>query len=239
MLQGVYRGFAGEGASPVIHYHGGTYPPGALTERPLYMSRDKAMAQSYADIKGGRVVALAPRPRNTATPRELEKLAAKYVPENAANYYTPATALDVDMHGQKSVGDLINELWNREYDSARAFDVGMDAGRGGSEGEVLVALPGENIQAAPTERIFVSPQKRIADYYAQKRAAQTGEAPHAEMLLVDPFAGGSYGHSTMGTGRQPPMFTNARKLKPEDVVESTQLYRRGGLAQLKECSCHG
>lgn len=234
MLQGVYRGFAGENASPVIHYHGGTYPPGAMTERPLYMSRDKAMAQGYADIKGGRVVALAPRPRKTATPRELKKLAAKYVPENAANYYTPATALDVELHGETSVGDLVNELWNREYDSARAFDVGMNAGRGGTEGEVLVALPGENIQAAPTERIFISPQKRIADYYAQKRAAQTGEAPHAEMLLVDPFGGESYGHSTMGTGREPPMFTKARKIKPEDVVESTQLYQRGGAVHMDE-----
>ena len=229
MLQGVYRGYSGEaGGSPVVHYHGGSYVPDTLTERPLYMSRDKAMAQTYADMKGGKVVALAPTPRSTATPRELRELAARYVPENEANFYTPATALDVDMHGQRSVGDLINELWNREHDSARAFDVGMDAGQGGSEGEVLIALPGENIRPAPTAPVFVSPQKRIADYYAQKRAAQTGEAPHAEMLLVDPFAGKAYGHSTMGKGSQEPMTTRARKLRPEDVKERTQLYAKGG-----------
>lgn len=85
--------------------------------------------------------------------------------------------------------------------------------------------------------LFVTPQQRIADYYAQKRAAQTGEAPHAEMVLIDPNTGRVYGHSTMGSGGQEPMFTNARKISPEDVVESTQLYARGGLAHYKECSC--
>jgi hypothetical protein len=88
---------------------------------------------------------------------------------------------------------------------------------------------GENLD---TPELFVSPQKRIADYYADKRARQTGAEPHAEMLMVDPFAGVTYGHSTMGTGREPPMFTNARKIKPEDVVESTQLYQSGGVVKL-------
>ena len=85
--------------------------------------------------------------------------------------------------------------------------------------------------------LFVSPQKRVADYYALKRAEQTGAAPHAEMVLVDPNTGRVYGHSTMGSGDQEPMFTLARKLKPEDVVERAQLYARGGLAQYKECAC--
>jgi hypothetical protein len=185
------------------------------------------MAQSYADMKAdnGKVVALAPRPRSTATPKELEELAAKYVPDNAANYYTPASALDENLHGGQ-VGDLISELWNRQHDSARAFDVGM--GRGAGEGEVFIALPGENVSAAPTEPIFTSPQKRVADYYAQKRAAQTGQDPHAEMLMVDPFAGKNYGHITMGSGAQEPITTRARRLMPEDVQEVTQLYADGG-----------
>ena len=84
---------------------------------------------------------------------------------------------------------------------------------------------GEN---TPTPELFVSPQKRIADYYAQKRAEQTGGAPHAEMILADPFAGQTYGHGTMGTGKNPPMTTRAKKLKQEDVKSSTQLYAKGG-----------
>ena len=79
-----------------------------------------------------------------------------------------------------------------------------------------------------TPELFASPQKRIADYYAQKRAAQTGEAPHAEMILADPFAGRTYGHATAGTGENPPMDTRAKKLKPEDVKGRTQLYAKGG-----------
>jgi len=79
-----------------------------------------------------------------------------------------------------------------------------------------------------TAEVFATPQKRVADYYAQKRAGQTGEAPHAEMVLADPFAGNTYGHATAGSGAQEPMFTRAKKLKPEDVKSRTQLYAEGG-----------
>jgi hypothetical protein len=84
---------------------------------------------------------------------------------------------------------------------------------------------GENLD---TPELFVSPQKRIADYYADKRARQTGAEPHAEMVLMDPFAGVTYGHSTMGTGAKEPMFTNAKKIKLEDIEGRTQLYQAGG-----------
>lgn len=80
-----------------------------------------------------------------------------------------------------------------------------------------------------TAEVFATPQKRVADYYAQKRAGQTGEAPHAEMVLADPFAGNTYGHATAGSGAQEPMFTRAKKLKPEEIKSRTQLYAQGGL----------
>ena len=76
--------------------------------------------------------------------------------------------------------------------------------------------------------VFVTPQKRVADYYAEKRAAQTGREPHAEMILADPFVGRAYGHSTPGTGAQEPLYTRARKMREEDVVERTPLYAEGG-----------
>ena len=88
---------------------------------------------------------------------------------------------------------------------------------------------GENLD---TPELFVSPQKRIADYYADKRARQTGAEPHAEMVLMDPFAGVTYGHSTMGTGAKEPMFTNAKKIKLEDIEGRTQLYQAGGVVKL-------
>jgi len=88
---------------------------------------------------------------------------------------------------------------------------------------------GENLD---TPELFVSPQKRIADYYADKRARQTGAEPHAEMVLMDPFAGETYGHSTMGSGAKAPMFTNAKKIKLEDIEGRTQLYQSGGVVKL-------
>jgi hypothetical protein len=237
MLQGLYRGYAGERGTAPVMYHGGTYAPGAEVTQPLYMTRDPAAAASYAQERGGSVVKLQPRFNRTAAPAELERLAAQYVPDNARSGYTPASALDAAIHGERDVNRLIYEMQRnpRFYDSARGADLDM-LGRGI---EATVALPGRGVPAASAEELFLTPQRRVADYYAQKRAAQTGEAPHAEMVLVDPRSGRVYGHSTMGRGSQEPMTTRARKIRPEDVKESTQLYRRGGLAQLKECSYHG
>lgn len=82
--------------------------------------------------------------------------------------------------------------------------------------------------AAQDSGVFVSPQRAVGEYYANKRAAQTGAEPHLEMILADPFAGRGYGHSTMGTGKNPPMITRARELAPEDVKDRTKLYAAGG-----------
>jgi hypothetical protein len=80
------------------------------------------------------------------------------------------------------------------------------------------------------EDVFATPQKSIADYYARRRAAETGGDPHAEMLLVDPFAGEQYGLSIpLDKYNRDINFTKARKLKPEDVKDRTQLYAQGGL----------
>ena len=242
MLQGMYRGYAGERGTVPVQYHGGTYVPGEPVTRPLYTTRNPEMAQSYADVKGGSVVKLAPRPSRTASPRTLEALAAEYVPENAASGYTPASALDSAMHGERAVDRLTYELQRNPnfYDSARGFDIGFAGmGRGAPEGEALIMLPGTRAPAASAEPVFLSPQRQVAEYYARKRAAQTAEPPHVEMVLIDPASGRAYRHGTMGSGAQEPLTTMARKVKPEDVVESTELYARGGLAQLKECSCHG
>ena len=83
-------------------------------------------------------------------------------------------------------------------------------------------------EGGPTPEVFVTPQKRVADFYANKRAGQTGGEPHAEMVLADPFAGRGYGHSTPGSGAVEPMFTRARKLQESDVEGRTQLYAAGG-----------
>jgi hypothetical protein len=84
---------------------------------------------------------------------------------------------------------------------------------------------GENPDAA---ELFITPQKRVADFYAQKRSSQIGETPHAEMVLIDQLTGKQYGHSTLGTGANPPMMTMARKIKADDVKGRTQLYGAGG-----------
>jgi hypothetical protein len=76
--------------------------------------------------------------------------------------------------------------------------------------------------------VFVTPQRAVGEYYANKRAAQVGAEPHLEMILADPFAGRGYGHSTLGTGKNLPMVTKARKLTLDDVENQTKLYAEGG-----------
>lgn len=77
-------------------------------------------------------------------------------------------------------------------------------------------------------KVYVTPQKAFGDFYADKRAVQTGQEPHLEMILADPFAGKAYGHAIPGTKGEPPKVTKARQLKPEDVKSTTRLYAEGG-----------
>lgn len=90
---------------------------------------------------------------------------------------------------------------------------------------------GENPASGQEGSIYASPQRAVGEYYANKRAKQTGEEPHLEMLLVDPFKGREYGHATAGTGKQLPLVTRARELTPEEIQNSTKLYKTGGVVQ--------
>lgn len=96
---------------------------------------------------------------------------------------------------------------------------------------------GENVPAKTafgTDTYFVSPQKRVADYYAQRRAAETGAAPHAEMVLVDPatLRNQPYGLSIPIDKYNPDfLITRARRVDPDEVKSRTQLYAQGGAVQ--------
>lgn len=69
------------------------------------------------------------------------------------------------------------------------------------------------------EEIFASPQRKVAEYYANKRAAQTGGEPGVEAVQVDPFAGKQYGHSLpIDEFNRDVVITQARKLSPLDVL---------------------
>jgi hypothetical protein len=101
--------------------------------------------------------------------------------------------------------------------------------------------------ASESGLVYATPQRAAAEAYAKSRSAQAARrgadpTPHVEMVLIDPSTGRRYGHSTMGSGASEPMRTLAAELQPEDVRSVTQLYARGGLAQLQRkqgCSCHG
>lgn len=82
-----------------------------------------------------------------------------------------------------------------------------------------------------TETYFVSPQRKVADYYAKRRAAEMGEDPHAEMILADPFLlrNSPYGLSVpIDKYNREFLITRARRVDPDEVKSRTQLYAQGG-----------
>ena len=82
--------------------------------------------------------------------------------------------------------------------------------------------------------IYATPQRPAAEMYAasrSKQAAKRGDdpTPHVEMLMVDPFVGRRYGHSTRGTGANPPIRTLAAEYTPDQIQSTTGLYAEGGI----------
>lgn len=83
--------------------------------------------------------------------------------------------------------------------------------------------------ARPGIDIYATPQRRAAEYYAARRAAETGTEPHVEMLMVDPFAGKQKSLSLpMDKYNDDVVITKARKLEPADIESDIQLYAQGG-----------
>jgi hypothetical protein len=217
MLMGVYRGYAGEGPGETVYHAGAEFKE----PRPgLFTTPERAAAEQFQRFTGApRLHALEAKPRRTGTEEDVYAMAKRlgiYNPGVPAGQYLE--------QGDNAVfpeaAMMVEELRGMGLDSLRLND-------GISKQPSLVALDPTVVRPAP--ELFATPQRRVADYYAQKRAAQTGDRPHMEMLLVDPFAGRQYGHSTMGTGKQEPMVTRARKVKSEDVKSRTQMYAAGGL----------
>ena len=90
------------------------------------------------------------------------------------------------------------------------------------------AGPAEAADAA--KPLFTANQRQMAEYYAKRRAAELGEDPHVEMLLIDPFVGQQYRlHPPSVKGSEQTEYASkVRKVKPDDVQGRTKLYADGG-----------
>ena len=225
MLQGMYRGYAGD--LPQTVYHAGA----AFKDAPrpgTFVSPDKEAVKQFGKAtRAKQLHTFDAKPRRGGDESDVYDMAKRM-----GIYEEGVPAGQYLEQGENAIypeaGQMVEELHNLGLDHLLLND-------GISKSPSMVIL--DPAMVSRNQGVFLSPQKRVADYYAQKRAAQTGETPHAEMILVDPFAPGRYSHSTLGTGAEPPMNTQALKIKPEEVIDRTQLYARGGLARMKECSC--
>lgn len=86
---------------------------------------------------------------------------------------------------------------------------------------------GDDVSA--TEPQFAAMDKKVAEYYAKKRAAQTGLPPHLEMIYKQLEAGRKYGHTVpMDEHNRELLITQAYELQPEEIKGRYQLKKRGG-----------
>lgn len=133
-------------------------------------------------------------------------------PENWSEFDIPESAIkgDVEMAGGGLVAKAAKEI------AEHRMRQGFYRGYAGDQ------------DASKMQKVYVSPQRRVGERYAQRRAEQTGEEPHLEMVLADPFAGRAYGHAPATRADQPTLSTIARQLAPEDVRGVTKLYAAGG-----------
>jgi hypothetical protein len=109
-----------------VFYHGGTYEGGSKLERPLYMSKNKDLANSYVTISQdrtgeGTLNKIQVDLKNAAPLHEIIKEADKIGIDH--KYYTPASIFDIDLHGYEPVQNLINHLTKKGYDHAILTDI--------------------------------------------------------------------------------------------------------------------
>ena len=80
-----------------------------------------------------------------------------------------------------------------------------------------------------TEPQFAAMDRSVAEYYARKRAAQTGLPPHLEMIYKQLDAGRKYGHTVpIDQHNRELLITQAYELQPEDIKGRYQLKKHGG-----------
>ena len=143
--------------------------------------------------------------------------------------------------------DVANNAVGRTMSHLKGKDLEAEVLKALQQGKLRYMRPGEadRLPFAGGGRVETRAEKLAREMTHRTSSGQMD--PHLEMLLVDPFAGKQYGHGTMGTGEQGPMVTKARKLKPEDVQDCTQLYASGGaveydpdeIAQIAESTTQG
>lgn len=141
-------------------YHGGTYRPGEKLTRPLFLTRNPEMADSYVDMATDRGMDGAIRMevsvdlRNSA-PEKVVRAEAKKLgisPDSG----TPASMFDGELHGDDAVRKLVSALQKKGYDHAELGDIAY--GKQISE-PVVIAFPGAKIKAANPNILFQSDPK--------------------------------------------------------------------------------
>lgn len=169
------------------YLHGGTYSgDGSSLTRPLYLTKDKGIADSYVDMSKDRygvgdLVRVKFNGTNPA-PESVINRTAKAVGIDPASG-TPASVFDAELHGEEAVNRLVQGLKNNGYDHAVLGDIGYGTGTSGKATIVFPsAFPGPKgsnwFSAAEHEeisRLMQSPAIKEAMIAARTNAENSGK----------------------------------------------------------------
>lgn len=127
------------------YWHGGDYVPGEKLTRPLYMSRNKELAESYVDMAKertgkGSLQRLSAQPKNPAPEEVVFEEARKLGIDPSSG--TPASVLDSELHGEGTIAALMRRLKAKGYDSAELGDIGYGSS---VSDKAVVMFPGAKV----------------------------------------------------------------------------------------------
>jgi hypothetical protein len=117
-------------------FHGGTYNPGESIRDVLYAAEDPKMAKTFVDMYNDRYGGGAGLRKFAADLEPHQQAPISIVQKHAEaagipfEDYTPASAFDVNLHGEEPVKQLIKALRDRNYTHTVLEDMAYGYPRG-------------------------------------------------------------------------------------------------------------
>lgn len=181
----------------------------------------KVTRGTIKDAKGNDV----PVHEMTITPQMRESVLKKGQPLFAA---VPAVGLTQEEEGYAAGGSI-----KKAAKAAKAASKASDVKEQPIYWGMYRGYVGDDVSS--TEPQFAAMDRNVAEYYARKRAAQTGLPPHLEMIYKQLDAGRKYGHTVpIDQHNRELLITQAYELQPEDIKGRYQLKKQGGLASVSK-----
>ncbi len=177
-------------------YHGGTYERGAEVNRPLYLSQEPKIADSYVEMYKDRYGHLDPqadvqtkqlRPQvsKTADEKTLMELAARHYDAEYLKDFPPLNYLDANQHDPRAVNALVRDLRELGYDSVAGRDITYNPKPGEPyDAPAMVMLPG-TVAKADGGMVNSAPEEALKNTITDPQAFRMLDLDLANLALLN------------------------------------------------------